>query len=210
MKNIKNTMGREGYGCLATLYLDGEKIGTYADYGDGGEEEVSYVSKEAEEKMTKFIIEYAKARPNELIEDILVKRPEQYKSESEWFKKQHPYIPESDINIRTMASNSIVYPIAEFLDIHDMEKRFKSYEKKGYGAISYNEISRNITAYPKAWSEDRIREEAEKAGDERLYFSLDDFDISKAALAMDALTAAQEKPIPEAFEVQNEQEEMDR
>lgn len=206
MKNIKNTMGREGYGCLATLYLDGEKIGTYADYGDGGEEEVSYVSKEAEEKMTKFIIEYAKARPNELIEDILVKRPEQYKNECEWFKKQHPYIPDKDINIRTMASNSIVYPVSEFLELHDREKEFKKYEKKGYGAISVSGC--NVTAYPKSWDADRIESEAGEGA--KIYYSLDDFDISKEALAMDALTAAQEQPVPEAFEVQNEQEEMDR
>ena len=36
MKNVKNTIGHEGYGCIATMYLNGKKIGTYADYGDGG------------------------------------------------------------------------------------------------------------------------------------------------------------------------------
>ena len=27
MKNVKNILGREGYGCSATMYLNGKKIG---------------------------------------------------------------------------------------------------------------------------------------------------------------------------------------
>lgn len=36
MKNIKNTLGIEGQGCLASMYLNGKKIGSYKDYSDGG------------------------------------------------------------------------------------------------------------------------------------------------------------------------------
>ena len=64
MKNIKRLTGREGYGCTASLYLDGKRIGTYADYADGGPEDVEYISKEAEEAMMKTIIAYAKKVPN--------------------------------------------------------------------------------------------------------------------------------------------------
>lgn len=35
MKNVKRTIGREGEGCTATLYLNGKRIGAYADYADG-------------------------------------------------------------------------------------------------------------------------------------------------------------------------------
>ena len=31
MKNIKRLTGREGYGYTASLYLDGKRIGTYAE-----------------------------------------------------------------------------------------------------------------------------------------------------------------------------------
>ena len=41
MKNIKRLTGREGYGYTASLYLDGKRIGTYADYADGGPEDPS-------------------------------------------------------------------------------------------------------------------------------------------------------------------------
>ena len=64
MKNIKNILGREGYGCSASLYLDGKRIGTYVDYGDGGEESVEYIAPKMEEKMMKFIINYAKEHPD--------------------------------------------------------------------------------------------------------------------------------------------------
>lgn len=35
MKNIKKTRGMEGEGCTGTMYLNGKKVGTYADYADG-------------------------------------------------------------------------------------------------------------------------------------------------------------------------------
>jgi hypothetical protein len=36
VKSIKKTTGMEGSGFLCTIYMDGMKIGTAADYGDGG------------------------------------------------------------------------------------------------------------------------------------------------------------------------------
>ena len=108
LKNVKQTLGREGYGCIASMYLNGKKIGTYEDYGDGACEDVTYVSKEAEAEMMKVIIEYAKVHPNKYIVDLYHSRPQQYKEECEKFKKCHPYIPDKDITIETMASNSIL------------------------------------------------------------------------------------------------------
>lgn len=177
MKNIKNTLGREGYGCTATMYLNGKKIGTYADYGDGAMEDVNYVSKEAEEEMMKVVIAYAKEHPNPLMEDLYTKNPDRFKSECERFKKYHPYIPEADITIRTMASNSVVYIVGDFLALYDVEKTFKKKQKQGYGAISVEENKKTgqtfMTSYPASWSEERIKKEA---GDNPLYMSLSDFE----------------------------------
>lgn len=83
LKNVKQMLGREGYGCLASMYLHGKKIGIYEDYGDGGCEDVEYVSKEAEEEMMKVVIEYAKEHPNKFIVDLYHERPEQFKEECE-------------------------------------------------------------------------------------------------------------------------------
>lgn len=170
MKNVKRTLGREGYGCTATMYLNGKKIGTYADYGDGGCEDVSYVSKEAKENMMKVIIAYAKENPNDFVIDLYKKRPNQYKEECERFKKYHPYIPDEDITIQTMASNSIVYIVEDFLNLLDMEKEYKKYVKKGYRAISVNGC--NLCAYPDSWSDEKIMERAKGS---KLYMSLNDF-----------------------------------
>lgn len=67
MKNIKRTLGREGYGCVASLYLNGKRIGTYEDYGDGALGDINYISKEAEEAMMNVIVAYAKEHPNDYI-----------------------------------------------------------------------------------------------------------------------------------------------
>jgi len=172
MKNVKRTLGREGYGYSGTMYLNGKKVGTYADYGDGGPEDVEYVSKKAKEDMMRVIIEHAKEHPNDFVINLYKERPEQFKKECENFKKYHPYIPDEDINMVTMASNSIVYIIEDFLQLLELEKQFKKYEKKGYKAISINENS--ISAYPISWSDEKIKKEAEG---EKLYMSLDDFII---------------------------------
>ena len=170
MKNVKNILGREGYGCSATMYLNGKKIGTYVDYGDGAMEEVDYVSKEAEIEMTKVIIAYAKEHPNDFIINLYKERLQQFKEECERFKKYHPYIPDEDITIETMASNSIVYIVEDFLNLLDMEKQFKKYQKKGYKAISIE--GNNLCAYPSSWSDEKIKESAKG---KTLYMSLDDF-----------------------------------
>lgn len=172
MKNIKYILGREGYGCSASLYLDGKRIGTYIDYGDGGEEIVEYISKENEEKMMKFIIEYAKDHPSKFIMDLYKERHQQFKEECKRFKKYYPYISNEDITIETMSANSIVYVVEDFLKLYEREKAFKKYLKKGYRAISAN--GNNITAYPSSWTDEKIKE---KAKDEELYFSLHNFII---------------------------------
>ena len=171
LKNVKNTLGREGYGCIATMYLNGKKIGTYADYGDGAMEKVEYVSKEAEEAMMRVIIAHAKDTPNDFVINLYKERPEQFKQECERFRKYYPYIPEDDITIETMASNSIVYIVQDFLNIFDAEKQFKKYQKKGYRAICVE--GNSITAFPASWSDEKIREKAGDVG--KLYMSLDDF-----------------------------------
>lgn len=170
LKSVKQPIGREGYGCIATMYLNGKKIGTYADYGDGACEDVEYVSKSAEEEMMKVIIEYAKTRPNDFVIKIYNERPQQFKDECERFKKYHPYIPDEDITMQTMASNSIVYIVSDFLNLLDDEKLFKKYQKKGYKAISVKDS--RLRAYPASWSDDRVKQAA--VGEE-LYMSLNDF-----------------------------------
>lgn len=170
LKNVKQPIGREGYGCTATMYLHGKKIGTYEDYGDGACEDVTYVSKDAEAEMMKVIIEYAKEHPNKFIIDLYHRRPQQYKEECESFKKQYPYIPDEDITIETMASNSIAYIVEGVLELMEDEKQFKKYQKKGYGAISLD--GSNLYAYPVGWSEDQIKASAKG---HKLYMSLDDF-----------------------------------
>ena len=170
LKNVKTPQGREGYGCIATMYLDGKKIGTYADYGDGACETVDFVSKEAEEAMWKVVIAFAKEHPNKLFVDLYNMRPQQYKETAERFMKYHPYIPKEDITVTTMAGNSIAYIVEELLDLLEYEKAFKKYQKKGYRAISVEGDS--VYAYPDSWSDDRIREESKG---HTLYMSLDDF-----------------------------------
>ena len=170
MKNVKRTLGIEGYGCIATMYLNGKKIGTYADYGDGACEDVDYVSKDAEADMMRVIIDYAKEHRNEFIINLYHERPQQFKEECERFKKYHPYIPDKDITIETMASNSIVYIVSDLLELIEAEKNFKKYLKKGYRAISLDR--NNLSAYPASWSDERIKENAKG---KTLYMSLDDF-----------------------------------
>lgn len=172
LKNVKQTKGIEGYGCTASMYLNGKKIGTYADYGDGGMEDVTFVSKEAEENMIKTIIEFAKTYSNEFIIALYKERPEQFADVCRRFKKAYPYIPDEDITIQTMASNSIVWIVNEFLKLYEVEKVYKRYVKKGYRAVCA--YGTDIAAYPASWSDEKILEEA---NGHKVYMSLDDFNV---------------------------------
>ena len=122
--------------------------------------------------MMKTIIAYAKKVPNEFVINLYQECPEQYKKECEWFRKTHPYIPEEDITKETMASNSIVYIVSDFLKLFDAEKQFKKFSKKGYVAISVE--GNQIFAYPPNYSKEQIMAEADGGN---IYFSLDDFNI---------------------------------
>lgn len=170
MKNIKRTLGREGYGCVASVYLNGKKIGTYEDYGDGALGDINYISKEAEEAMMNVIVAYAKEHPNNYIVNLYKERPEQFKEECKRFKKRHPYISDEDITLETMASNSIMYIAEDFLNLWNLEKSFKKYQKKGYRAIGVKE--NELTAYPADWSDEKILKEATG---ETIYATLEDF-----------------------------------
>lgn len=170
MKGIKEPIGREGYGCIGTMYLDGTKIGTYKDYGDGACEDVEYTCPEHREAMMKVVIAYAKEHPNKYIVDLYKQRPQQFQEEIERFKKFNPYIPDEDITIETMSANSEVFIVSALLKLINLEKSFKKYQKKGYRAMSVND--NEITAYPQSWSDEKIRN---MAGDAELFFSLQDF-----------------------------------
>lgn len=172
MKSVKTPMGREGYGCLGTMYLNGKKIGTYADYGDGAMEDVVYVSKEAEQEMMKVIIAYAKEHPNEFTVQLYKERPQQFQDECERFKQRYPYIPDNDITIETMSSNSIVFIVSDFLELLKKEKCYKRYVKQGYKAIGIK--GNQLSAYPASWTDEKIKQSAK---DQKLYMSLDDFCI---------------------------------
>lgn len=170
MKGIKKPLGREGYGCIGTMYLDGTKIGTYKDYGDGACEIIEYTCREHREAMMKVVIAYAKEHHDKFIANLYKQRPQQFQEEIERFKKFNPFIPDEDITIETMSANSEVFIVDALLNLIDLEKSFKKYQKEGYRAMSVKGYE--ITAYPQSWTDEQIKKMA--AGAE-LFFSLQDF-----------------------------------
>lgn len=173
LKNIKEFVGKDGYGLTASMYLHGKRIGSYTDHADGSPEIVSYVSDEAEKEMRKLIVSYAKDHPNSYIVDMYLADPKRYKEDSERFKKAYPYIPDEDITIESMSSNSIVYIVEDFLKLKETERLYKLYVKKGYRVISLK--GHQVTAYPSNWSDEKIKEEAKC---QKIFSSLDDFIIA--------------------------------
>lgn len=176
MKGSKKTRGREGEGCIGTMYLNGKKIGTYADYADGALGNAEYVSKEAKEEMTKVIISYAKDHPSEYVVNLYKARPQQYKDECERFKKFHPYIPDEDITKETMSANDICFIVEDFLKLYHAEKIYKRNLKKGYKALVVCTDGSTIS-YPSSWTEEKIRESFREENQEgEFFFELSDFE----------------------------------
>lgn len=178
LNNVKTTLGIEGRGTIASMYFNGKKVGTYNDYGTGGCADISFVSAEAEEKVYKAMIAYAKERIVDEHCSFLVKlyeeRPEQYQEACERFLKHHPYIPEGDITVKTMAFDSIECFVEDVRTLMEIEKIFKKQSKKGYKAIGVHD--NEIVSYPDGMKDEEIQRHA-NSNDYTLYTSLDDFDI---------------------------------
>ena len=195
LKNIKRTLGMEGYGCTANMYLDGEKIGAYADYGDGAMGDWSYVSKEAEMKMDSFLLQYAEAHPNDYIVNLYQQRPEQRKEEYERFVQCHPHIKPEYVTDNVLSNFDMDCLVYDFTELNDNEKEYKKALKKGYGAIAVLKDQRNLNvtySIPQGWTDEKIKAELLKvhgvAKDAKgndlnetfpIYRELSDFDIPK-------------------------------
>lgn len=173
LKNIKEFVGEDGYGLTASMYLHGKRIGSYADHADGSPEIVSYVSDEAEKEMRKLIVSYAKDHPDSYIVDMYLEDQKRYEEDYKKFKRNYPYIPDEDITIESMSSNSIVYIVEDFLKLRESERLYKLYVKKGYRVISLK--GHQVTAYPSNWSDEKIKEEAKG---QKIFSSLNDFIIA--------------------------------
>lgn len=178
MKNVKRTIGREGEGCTATLYLNGKRIGAYADYADGAGGNVDYESADAKAEMRKFIISYAKDHPNAYIVNLYKERPAQYQETCENFKKMFPYIPDEDITMETMSANDIDYVVDDFLFLYGIEKYYKKVQKNGYHAVFASDKRGEFIAYPANWNNKKIEDDIKKDGmTGKIYYELSDFDI---------------------------------
>lgn len=63
LKSVKATLGREGYGFTANVYVMGKKVGSVADYGDGSICLDINIPREKMEEVKKIAIEYYKEHP---------------------------------------------------------------------------------------------------------------------------------------------------
>lgn len=172
LKSVKHPIGKEGYGLIGTMYLNGKKIGTYEDWGDGTMGDTRYDKKEYEEDMMRTIIAYAKENHNEYIENLYRERPQQYEEKVARFKRCYPYIPDEDINIQTMSMDDIAYLISDLSDLMDLEKTYKKYLKQGYDVLTIK--GNHMVAYNSA----RVSlDEIKKNDYDKIYGSVLDFEI---------------------------------
>lgn len=65
LKGIKKTHGMEDEGFIANLYLNNKKIGSCADYGDGGPLSIRYDNPNTEAVFQKLVREYYSEHPAE-------------------------------------------------------------------------------------------------------------------------------------------------
>lgn len=172
LKNVKHPIGREGYGLLATMYLNGKKIGTYEDYGDGALGDTNYVSKDARADMMKVVIAHAKENHNEYIENMYRDKPDRYTEEVQRFKKCNPFIPDEDITIQTMSMNDEVYIISAWERLADDEKQYKKFAKDGYDVMGVK--GDRLHGYKSSLVP---MEKIKDVGFDKLYTSLDDFNV---------------------------------
>lgn len=173
LKNIKTPIGREGYGCLASIYLHGKKVGNYEDYGDGSCGSFYNLSKDAEEEIIKIALEYAKSNPD--------KDWVEFYSEEEYFERakenllnRYPFLSEKDITVNTVYID-VEYLVDKFLFLQAAEKAFKKNPKRGYRAVGIK--GNEVVSFSESWSNERVLKVANMDNLEKVFFELEDFDI---------------------------------
>lgn len=176
LKSIKTPLGREGYGCLATMYLNGKKIGAYNDYGDGSFGNEDFSSREAEEAVIKIAVDYAKEHPSEEFVKFYTSSKDIYERAVERFKRKYPYISCEDITENTVYADT-EFLINEFLLLYSMEKIFKKNQKNGCGATAFS--GEHAYGFPVGYTKEGIEREMELRDlkIDYLFFTLEDFDI---------------------------------
>jgi hypothetical protein len=176
LKGIKTPLGREGYGCLATMYLNGKKIGAYNDYGDGSFGNEDFSSREAEEAVIKIAVDYAKEHPSKEFVKFYTSSKDIYKKAVEHFKRKYPYVSSEDITENTVYADT-EFLVNEFLFLHSMEKIFKRNQKKGYGATAFS--GEYAFPFPVGFTKEDIEKEMKLRNEkiDFLFFTLEDFDI---------------------------------
>lgn len=179
LKAIKRTVGREGDGFLANVYLNNKKISTVADYGDGGGYEICI---EQEKK---------------LFEEIVQKYPEldnfALKSTKEYLeRKAKGTLPMRDFSKRDdFPLDEVFYEpfFSKLYCLHCLESNFKKCLRKGYSAlvsVSYVYIPGEPLALDEAYFTDGSQEVFEEIKSHAKspvfeidqYKSLDDFVIA--------------------------------
>ena len=176
LKNVKTPIGREGYGCIATMYLNGKKIGVYEDYGDGSFGNENFDSKEAEEAVIKIAVAYAKEHPSPEFVELYMASSDSLVRAMDSFKERYPYIPDEDISEKTLCVDT-EYLVNELLLLRSMEKIFKKNQKNGCGATAFS--GEYAYGFPAGYTKEGIEREM-KLRDlkiDYLFFTLEDFDI---------------------------------
>lgn len=174
LKNRVHFEGREGCGLTASIYLDGKKIGSYRDMGDGGVTDTEFVSAEARKEFMMRLYQYAQHCPETDMFGIL-DEPGSLEERKKNLAEEYPYLDFDKFTKEQALTFDIDIFTAAFDRLSDAEKMFRSAVKKGYRCIGVTDTQ--VISYPAAWREERIRESA-KEYDAKLYWSLDDFNLT--------------------------------
>lgn len=158
MKNIHRTRGMEGYGATASIYLDGMRIGTYADYADGGPADVEYFNQQNKEVFERFLIDYAEKHPVDYIVENIYNNEQRFEEDKKSFLSYHPHIKPEKVTKNSLSGFGADIIAYEFLKLYDLEQEYKKAVKKGYRGISYDGAI--IVSYPADWSDERIINDA--------------------------------------------------
>lgn len=182
LKAIKRTVGREGDGFLANVYLNNKKIGTVADYGDGGGYEICIEQEKNvfEETVQKYYERYPE------LDNFALKSTKEYLE-----RKTKGTLPIREFSKRDdFPLDEVFYEpfFSKLYRLHCLERDFKKGLQKGYSAlviVSYVYIPGEPLALDEAYYTGGSKEAFEEikshatspAFEIAQYTSLDDFVI---------------------------------
>ena len=141
LKNVHTMVGRDGQDISADMYFNGKKVGTYRDYGCGGEADAFFYDLKEKANVFTAIGEWCKNKVDKWSDNFYKTAPERFEQKKGILLDMYPQLNADEITTGNIIFFSVDILVENLLNLLKMEKHYKKAVKSGYKGIGIVEAN---------------------------------------------------------------------